>query len=102
MIAAMPGGAGNIATRKTMSISNAIQPLCRNGIPYVKLALSTCRWVLLAVAFSSPAYAYTDPGSSLLLLQGLVAGIGAALTLIRKPWKLLAKLFSRRKKTDDA
>jgi hypothetical protein len=85
-----------------MSISNATQRPCRSGIPYAKLALTACRWVLLAVAFSSPAYAYIDPGSSLLLLQGLFAGIGAALTLIRKPWKLLAKLFSRLKKTDDA
>jgi hypothetical protein len=59
-------------------------------------------WFLLALALSSPAYAYVDPGSSLLLLQGLFAAFGAALTFFRKPWQMLAKLFSREKKTPDA
>jgi hypothetical protein len=62
----------------------------------------TLGWLLLAMALSSPAYAYVDPGSSLLLLQGLFAALGAALTLFKKPWQLLAKLFSREKKKQDA
>jgi hypothetical protein len=56
----------------------------------------------LAIALSSPAYAYIDPGSSLLLLQGLFAALGAALTFFRKPWQMLAKLFTREKKKTDA
>jgi hypothetical protein len=56
----------------------------------------------LAMALSSPAYAYIDPGSSLLLLQGLFAALGAGLTLFKKPWQFLAKLFSREKKNQDA
>jgi hypothetical protein len=57
---------------------------------------------ILALALSSPAYAYVDPGSSLLLLQGLFAALGAALTFIRKPWQMLVRLFSREKKNPDA
>ncbi len=57
---------------------------------------------LLAMALSTPAYAYVDPGSSLLLLQGLFAAIGAALTFFKKPWQMLAKLFTREKKNHDA
>ncbi len=57
---------------------------------------------LLTLALSTPAYAYVDPGSSLLLLQGLFAALGAALTFFKKPWQMLAKLFSREKKNQDA
>jgi hypothetical protein len=57
---------------------------------------------LLAIALSTPAYAYVDPGSSVLLLQGLFAALGAALTFFKKPWQMLAKLFTREKKNQDA
>ena len=59
-------------------------------------------WFFLTLALSSPAYAYIDPGSSLLMLQGLFAALGAALTLFKKPWQMLAKLFAREKKNRDA
>ena len=59
-------------------------------------------WFLLALALSTPAYAYIDPGSSLLMLQGLFAALGAALTFFKKPWQMLARLFSREKKKQDA
>jgi len=48
----------------------------------------------------SSAYAYVDPGSALLLLQGLFASIGAALVFIKKPRQLIAKLFGRNKEID--
>jgi hypothetical protein len=60
------------------------------------------RCFCLAIALSTPAFAYIDPGSSLLLLQGLFAAAGAALTFFKKPWQLLGKLFSREKKKQDA
>lgn len=48
------------------------------------------------------AYAYIDPGSGMLLIQGLIAAIGAALMFIRNPIKgtvaLFRKLFGRNKK----
>ena len=58
------------------------------------------RTFFLSILFSSPAYAYIDPGSGLLLLQGLFAAIGAALTFLKKPRQLIAKLFSRKKDKD--
>lgn len=57
---------------------------------------------LLTLGLSFPAYAYIDPGSSLLLLQGLFAAAGAALTFFKKPWQVLSKLFTREKKNHDA
>jgi hypothetical protein len=69
---------------------------------WVEALKISLRLLSLAVLFSTPAYAYVDPGSSLLLLQGLFAFIGAALTYFRKPWQLLAKLIARKKKDSDA
>jgi hypothetical protein len=39
--------------------------------------------------------AYVDPGSGIVLWQGLVAAIGAALVFIRKPLASLKRLFDR-------
>ena len=67
---------------------------------YAYITKILLRSILLCVVFSSPAYAYIDPNSALLLLQGLFAAIGAALTFIKKPWQMLAKLFKRNKGKD--
>lgn len=67
-----------------------------------KYSIYSLRVMLLSIVFSLPAYAYIDPGSGLLLLQGLFAAIGAVLTFVKKPRQFIAKLFSRRKKDTDA
>ncbi len=75
----------------------------RNMMSVINLYLATkvaLRATLICLIFSSSAYAYVDPGSALLLLQGLFASIGAALVFIKKPWGLIAKLFSRNKLKD--
>lgn len=38
------------------------------------------------------AYAYVDPGSGMLLLQGLVAAVGALLFAIRNPMQFFRNL----------
>ena len=68
-------------------------------LQFLRIALG---WFLLTLAFSTPAWANIDPGSSLLLLQGVFAALGAALTFFKKPWQMLGKLFSREKKNHDA
>lgn len=45
-----------------------------------------------------PAFAYIDPGSGMLVWQGLIAGIGAVLVFFRSPWQALKKLFARLRK----
>lgn len=42
-----------------------------------------------------PAMAYIDPGSGMLLWQGLVAAVGAALVFFRRPWDVLKRLLDR-------
>lgn len=53
--------------------------------------------VLLFVGFTSYAHAYVDPGSALLLMQGLFAAVAGALAFFKKPWKMIGNLFKRGK-----
>jgi hypothetical protein len=52
----------------------------------------------LMIVISAPAYAYIDPGTGLLVLQGLFAVVGAALTFMRKPWVMIASFINLKKK----
>jgi hypothetical protein len=44
------------------------------------------------------AFAYVDPGSGMLLWQGLIAAVGAGIIFIRNPRQAIRKLFDRFKK----
>ena len=50
--------------------------------------------VLLTLLAPSSAWAYIDPGSGLVLWQGLIAVVGAGLLFIRHPWESLKRLWS--------
>lgn len=53
--------------------------------------------VLLLCALN-PAYAYVDPGTGLMVLQGLFAAIGFAVAFIKNPVRKLKELFKRIRK----
>ena len=50
-----------------------------------------------AVLLLSPAaaFAYVDPGSGMLLWQGLIAAVGAVIVIVRNPLKALRALIER-------
>ncbi|WP_146183935.1 MULTISPECIES: hypothetical protein [unclassified Limnohabitans] len=50
-----------------------------------------CVWLLLTPS----AYAYVDPGSGMLLWQGLVALIGAVLIFFRNPIQVIKSWIAR-------
>ena len=54
-------------------------------------------YLLITLLFSTEfAYAYIDPGTGSILLQGLIAGIAAALVVIKLYWyRLKTFLFGR-------
>lgn len=60
------------------------------------------RIVILAflIMFPSTSFAYIDPGAGMLLLQGAIAAVAAALVFIRKPWAWLSRKFRFRKRRD--
>jgi hypothetical protein len=43
----------------------------------------------------SAAFAYVDPGSGMLLWQGLLAAIGAVIVFVRNPIKVVKAFFER-------
>jgi hypothetical protein len=56
------------------------------------------RLLILAVlvcSLPSTAFAYVDPGSGMLLWQGLIAAIGAVIVFVRSPWQALKRLIER-------
>ena len=56
--------------------------------------MSRARALALALA-PLPAFAYVDPGSGMLMWQGLLALIGAVVVFIRQPIQTLKNLINR-------
>ncbi len=54
-----------------------------------------CMAVGLSLLFTAPAFAYLDPGTGSLILQGLIGGIAAGLAVISIYYQKI-KLFVRR------
>jgi len=64
----------------------------------VKCILVGC-WILsIALSFSDPAYAYLDPGSASLVVQGIIAAIAGAAGVAAMYWaktkQFLRSLFT--------
>jgi len=53
---------------------------------------------ILALSLSPAASAYVDPGSGMLLWQGLIAAVGAALVFVRSSKASIRKLLDRFRK----
>lgn len=49
---------------------------------------------LAAFVFTSPAYAYLDPGTGSIILQGLLAGIATAMAIAGMFWQRIKSIFS--------
>jgi hypothetical protein len=49
--------------------------------------------------FTRPAFAYIDPGSGSMILQMLIAGIGAGWVAFKLFWHRIARFFSRKEKS---
>ena len=56
------------------------------------------RIVFIFSIWAMPAYAYVDPGSGLLLIQGLLAFLGGLLVFIKNPIKTIKHFFDKFKK----
>jgi hypothetical protein len=50
---------------------------------------------VLVCCLPATAYAYIDPGSGMLLWQGLIAAIGAVIVFVRSPWQAIKRLIER-------
>ena len=49
------------------------------------------------VLYTSPAYAYIDPGMGSMLLQGLIGGLAAVLSFLSIYWQKVKAFFVKQK-----
>jgi hypothetical protein len=53
--------------------------------------------VLVLLLASTPLYAYLDPGTGSMLVQGIVAGLAVASAAVAAFWTRIRRLFTGRK-----
>jgi len=54
--------------------------------------------LVIGLAIPATAYAYVDPGSGMLVWQGLIALVGAVLVFVRNPRESITRLLDRFRK----
>jgi hypothetical protein len=52
----------------------------------------------LCITFPGVAYAYVDPGMGMLVMQGIIALIGAVIFFLKNPIKFLKSIIKRKAK----
>ena len=55
----------------------------------------------ITVLYAAPAYAYLDPGTGSLLIQGIIASIAAAGAIVRLYWHRIISVFRSQKPEDE-
>ena len=55
-------------------------------------------FILILLSFSANANAYIDPGTGLLMIQGILAFVGGILMFLKNPFQTTKTFFSRFKK----
>jgi hypothetical protein len=56
---------------------------------------------VVLITLPSVAFAYIDPGSGMLLIQGLVAAIGAIIVFIKSPISTIKRMIARWRRRDE-
>lgn len=51
---------------------------------------------LAAILLARPAYAYLDPGTGSMVVQGMIAAIAAGAVALKLYWKRLKSVFGRK------
>ena len=67
-------------------------------VPFMLKAVSNsfkCLIALVLLSITLPAYAYLDPGTGSVLLQGLLAGIAGSFAIVKLYWRRLKGLCLR-------
>lgn len=55
--------------------------------------LTVCA-LLAVLTYAGPVYAYLDPGTGSIILQGLIAGVAGLLVVLKLYWARLKSFFS--------
>jgi hypothetical protein len=52
--------------------------------------------IVVLISYTSPAYAYLDPGTGSMLLQGLIAGLAAIISVSSIYWQKVKSFFFKK------
>ena len=66
----------------------------------MNMSVSNLKYLCLIVgliSYTSPAYAYLDPGTGSILLQGLIAGIAMTMAFLSIYWQKVKAFFVKQK-----
>ena len=70
----------------------------------MKASVSNLRFLCLIVgliSYTSPAYAYLDPGTGSMLLTGLIAGLAAIISFLSIYWQKVKSFFIKKEPGTD-
>ena len=65
----------------------------------MKISVSNLKFLCLIVglvSYTSPAYAYLDPGTGSMLLQGLIAGLAVIMSFLSIYWQKVKSFFIKK------
>ena len=51
--------------------------------------------IFVLISYTAPAYAYLDPGTGSMLLQGLIGGAAAVISFVSIYWQKIKAFFSK-------
>ena len=70
----------------------------------MSISVSNLKFLCLIVgliSYTSPAYAYLDPGTGSILLQGLIAGLAVIMSFLSIYWQKVKAFFVKQKPDTD-
>ena len=70
----------------------------------MNMSVSNLKFLCLIVgliSYTSPAYAYLDPGTGSMLLQGLIAGLAAVISVVSIYWQKVKAFFVKQEPDTD-
>ena len=70
----------------------------------MKASVSNLKFLCLIVgliSYTSPAYAYLDPGTGSMLLTGLIAGLAAIISFLSIYWQKVKAFFDKQEPDTD-
>ena len=70
----------------------------------MKAPLSNLKFLFLIfslISYTSPAYAYLDPGTGSMLLQGLIGGVAVVMSFLSLYWQKVKAFFSKEEADTD-
>ncbi len=65
----------------------------------MKISVSNLKFLCLIIgliSYTSPAYAYLDPGTGSMLLQGLIGGLAVVLSFLSIYWQKVKAFFGKK------